>query len=265
MKFRKLLSKFMYNTYRKESNMTTKPIIEVKDLVKKFGHKIANDHISFSIQKGERVGIIGANGAGKTTLVEQIIGTSKPTAGEIIYGFEYKKTPQEKMGMQFQTSSYPEGLTVKDVIDFSLDIYGSTIKQKDLEELLKVFQIHDFYKAKAKGLSGGQQQKLNVLLAIAHNPELVILDEISTGLDILAREEIVGYVDKITRAKNMTTILISHHMSEIEMLCDRVIILSQGKIKAEDSINNIQKKHGSLGEFMKEIIGEELRRDNSNE
>lgn len=235
-----------------------KVILEVKDLVKKFGHKVANDHISFKIMAGERVGIIGANGAGKTTLVEQIIGTSKPTDGEIKYGFSYKKTPQEKMGMQFQTSSYPEGLSVKDVIDFSLDIYGSDVKQKDLEALLKIFQIYDFYKAKAKGLSGGQQQKLNVFLAIAHNPELVILDEISTGLDILAREEIVGYVDKITREKKMTTILISHHMSEIETLCDRVIILSQGKIKAEDTIQNIKKEHGSLGEFMKEIIGEEL-------
>lgn len=235
-----------------------KVILEVNELVKKFGHKVANDHISFKIFKGERVGIIGANGAGKTTLVEQIIGTSKPSSGTITYGFDYKKTPQEKMGMQFQTSSYPEGLSVKDVIDFSLDIYGSNIKQKDLDELLKIFQIYDFYKAKAKGLSGGQQQKLNVLLAIVHNPELVILDEISTGLDILAREEIVGYVDKITRSKKMTTILISHHMSEIETLCDRVIILSQGKIKAEDTIANIKKDHGSLGEFMKQIIGEEL-------
>lgn len=241
---------------------TQQPIIEVKDLVKKFGHKIANDHINFKIYKGERVGIIGANGAGKTTLVEQIIGTSKPTSGEIIYGFKYNKTPQEKMGMQFQTSSYPEGLTVKDVIDFSLDIYGSDIKMEELNELLRIFQVQDFYKAKAKGLSGGQQQKLNVLLAVIHSPELVILDEISTGLDILAREEIVGYVDKLTRAKHMTTILISHHMSEIETLCDRVIILSQGKIKAEDTIEKIKKEHGSLGEYMKQIIGDELKAGN---
>lgn len=238
-----------------------KVMIEVKNLTKKFGSKIANNNVSFKIYDGERVGIIGANGAGKTTLVEQIIGTSKPTEGEIIYGFEYKKTPQEKMGMQFQTSSYPEGLSVKDVIDFSLDIYGSSIDEKELNNLLDVFQIRDFYKAKAKGLSGGQQQKLNVLLAIVHTPELVILDEISTGLDILAREEIVGYVDKITREKKMTTILISHHMSEIETLCDRVIILSKGEIRAEDSIANIKKSHGSLGQFMKEIISEELHRE----
>lgn len=238
-----------------------KVMIEVKNLTKKFGSKIANNNVSFKIYEGERVGIIGANGAGKTTLVEQIIGTSKPTEGEIIYGFEYKKTPQEKMGMQFQTSSYPEGLSVKDVIDFSLDIYGSSIDEKELNNLLDVFQIRDFYKAKAKGLSGGQQQKLNVLLAIVHTPELVILDEISTGLDILAREEIVGYVDKITREKKMTTILISHHMSEIETLCDRVIILSKGEIRAEDSIVNIKKSHGSLGQFMKEIISEELHRE----
>lgn len=233
-----------------------KKIIEVIDVVKKFGHKVANDHISFDIYEGERVGLIGANGAGKTTLVEQLIGVSKPTSGKIKYNFKYDITPQEQMGMQFQDSSYPEGLTVKDVIDFSLDIYGASIDKKELDYLLQVFQVKDFYKAKAKGLSGGQQQKLNVLLAVAHNPKIVILDEISTGLDISAREEIVGYVDKITRDKKMTTILISHHMSEIEQLCDRVIILSNGKVYAEETIANIKKKHGSLGEFMKEVIQE---------
>ena len=234
--------------------METKNIIEVNNVTKKFGGKIANNKISFKIKRGERVGIIGENGAGKTTLVEQLIGVSKPTSGKIKYNFSYQKTPQEKMGMQFQESSYPDGLSVKDIIDFSLEIYGSNINKKSLDEILDKFQVSDFYKSKAKGLSGGQQQKLNVLLAIVHNPEIVILDEISTGLDISAREEIVGYVDRITKEKKMTTIMISHHMSEIQRLCSRVIILSKGKIFMEETISNIKKKHGSLDNLMRNII-----------
>lgn len=236
-----------------------KKIIEVNKLVKKFGNKIANDNISFSIQEGERLGIIGANGAGKTTLVEQLIGVSKPTKGKITYNFKYIKTPQEKMGMQFQDSSYPEGLSVKDIIDFSLEIYGSSIKEKDLKEMLKKFQIEDFYKAKAKGLSGGQQQKLNVFLAIIHKPEVVILDEISTGLDISAREEIIGYIDEITKKEKMTTILISHQMSEIERLCSRVIVLSKGKVLYDDSVSNLKKKFKSLELMARDVIHKEVK------
>ena len=240
--------------------MNTK-IIEVKDLIKKFGNKVANNKISFDVYKGERLGIIGANGAGKTTLVEQLIGVSKPTKGEIKYNFKYLKTPQERMGMQFQDSSYPEGLTVKDIIDFSLEIYGSQLKKSELMDMLKKFQIEDFYKAKAKGLSGGQQQKLNVFLAIIHKPEIVILDEISTGLDISAREEIIGYIDEITTKEKMTTILISHQMAEIERLCSRIIVLSKGKILYDDSIVNLKKKFKSLELLARDVIHKEASHD----
>lgn len=236
--------------------MELKPIIEIKNLYKEFGNVVANKNLNFTLYKGERVGIIGANGAGKTTLVEQIIGTSKPTRGEINYNFEYEKSPQEKMGMQFQDSSYPTGLTVKDIIDFSLEIYGANINQEELKKMLDRFQVSSFYKSQAKGLSGGQQQKLNVLLAIAHDPEIVILDEISTGLDISAREEIVGYVDEITRDREMTTILISHHMSEIKRLCNRVIILAKGEIWYDGPIDKLEQEHGTLDEIMRQIIKE---------
>ncbi len=233
-------------------------ILEVIGITKKFGQKIANHNISFSIKKGERIGIIGANGAGKTTLVEQIIGTIKPSSGEIKYNFKYKTTPQEKMGMQFQESSYPTGLRVKDIINFSLEIYGSDINGKDLSKMLEKFQVKAFYKSNANGLSGGQKQKLNVLLAIAHNPEIVILDEISTGLDISAREEILGYVDDVTKEKEIATILVSHNMDEIERLCSRVIILAKGEVLMEETIKNIQEKHHSLSDLMRKIIKEDL-------
>jgi len=232
-----------------------KKIIEIKNLTKSFGKKIANDNISFDIYEGERIAIVGGNGAGKTTLVEQIIGTSIPTSGEIVYNFDYKKSPQEEMGMQFQESSYPEGLTVKDIIEFSLQIYNYKGGQKEIHSLIEKFQVTPFINEKAKSLSGGQQQKLNVLLAITHNPKIVILDEISTGLDISAREEIIGYIDEITKKEKITTILISHNMNEVERLCTRLIVLKDGKLLNIDTIKNIQKKHKSVDLYMKKVIG----------
>lgn len=249
------MSKKIINNKKEIEN---KYIIEVNNLTKKFGDVIANNNITFKIKKGERLAIIGANGAGKTTLVEQLIGVSKPTSGEIKYNFKFNKTPQEKMGMQFQDSSYPDGLSVKDIIDFSLEVYASDIPKKVLKEMLKKFQVEKFYKSKAKGLSGGQQQKLNVLLAILHHPEIVVLDEISTGLDISAREEIVSYIDGITKKDEITTILISHQMSEVERLCSRVIFLESGKVKFDEPIKNIISKYGSLDAFSREIIRKEI-------
>lgn len=229
-------------------------IIEIKNLFKKFGDVEANSNISFNIYDGERIGIIGANGAGKTTLVEQIIGIIKPTSGQINYNFSFNKSPQEQMGMQFQDSSYPDGLNVKDIIEFSMEIYGVKFSHKKLEQLLNKFQIKSFYKAKAKGLSGGQQQKLNVLLAIIHNPKVVILDEISTGLDILAREEIINYVEWIVKQNNTTTILISHNMDEIEKLCERIVILQKGKVVKIAKIDDIKKQYLNLNNYMHQFL-----------
>ena len=235
-----------------------KELLTLRNVTKKFGDKIANDSINLVIGKGERVGIIGANGAGKTTLVEQIIGLSNPTSGSVEYGFNYKRTPQEGMGIQFQESSYPPGITVKDIIEFNLSIYGGSVDIEYVKDIIKVFQMDKFITAKAKSLSGGQQQKLNVLLAVIHKPELIILDEISTGLDILAREEIISYVEKILKDESKTSILISHHMSEIERLCDRVIVLKDGKIFADESIDQVKQKHGTLDQYMREVISNEI-------
>lgn len=225
-------------------------IIDVQNISKKFKDKIANNNIAFKVYRGDKIGIIGENGAGKTTLVEQLVGISQPTNGKIVYYFRYKRSPQEKMGIQFQDSSYPEGLTVKDVIDFQLDIYGSKISRKRLEKLIDIFKIRKFYREKAKSLSGGQQQKINVLLAIIHDPEIVILDEISTGLDIAAKEEIFSYVKQILENKNMTTLLISHNMSEIERLCKRIIVLENGAITYDGTLKHILDEYESLNQFM---------------
>lgn len=230
------------------------PVLNVIDVTKKFGDFIAVDKVSFSIARGERVAIIGANGAGKTTVTEIIAGLSKPTDGMIEYGFDFKESPQEGIGMQFQKSDYPSGLTVKDMVMFADNLRKLKTSHNRLHELLDKFQMTDFYKRKAKNLSGGQKQKLNILMSVLHKPRLIILDELSTGLDISAREEIIDFTDKLLESEGMSAIVISHHFEEIEKLCTRVIAMDRGKIVANDSIKSIAEEHGSLAKFAKKLI-----------
>lgn len=229
-------------------------ILKLTNVTKKFGSFVAVNNVSFELKAGERVGLIGGNGAGKTTISEMIAGINQPTSGKIDYGFKYKHKPQEGIGMQFQDSTYPSGLTVKDIITFARNLHKINMTNVELKSILESFQMDEFYNRKARSLSGGQRQKLNILLSVIHNPKLVILDELSTGLDIAAREDIIEFTDKLLRKNNTSAILISHHMAEIRDLCDRVIILDRGQILETKDIKTLEKEHGSLDKYMKKII-----------
>ncbi len=231
-----------------------KPILKVKKVTKEYGELKALDDISFELMPGERVGLIGGNGAGKTTISEIIVGLNKGTKGTIEYGFDYKEQPQEKIGMQFQDSNYPSGLTIKDIIKFAINVHKIKISNKELANLLNIFQMTDFYNRPSRSLSGGQRQKLNILLSVLHKPKLVIFDELSTGLDVLARDEIIKFSDTLLRQNGISAILISHHVEEIERICDKVIVLDHGKVIKRATIVDIKKQHGTLEEFLKKII-----------
>ena len=231
-----------------------KPILKVKRVTKEYGELKALDNISFELMPGERVGLIGGNGAGKTTISEIIVGLNKGTKGTIEYGFDYKEQPQEKIGMQFQDSNYPSGLTIKDIIKFAINVHKIKISNKELTNLLNIFQMTDFYNRPSRSLSGGQRQKLNILLSVLHKPKLVIFDELSTGLDVLARDEIIKFSDTLLRQNGISAILISHHVEEIERICDKVIVLDHGKVIERASIEDIKKEHGTLEEFLKKTI-----------
>ena len=233
-----------------------KSILELNNVTKKFGSVIAVNDISFSLKKGDRIGIIGANGAGKTTLTEIIAGIDKPTSGEIKYNYKYKNSSQEGIGMQFQQSDYPSGLTVKDIVLFARNLRKLSISKEEIQDILKIFQMNEFYNRKVKNLSGGQKQKLNILLSIIHSPNIVILDELSTGLDISARQEIINFTDQLLAKRNMTAILVSHHISEIKALCEKVIIMDHGSIMEISYIKDIEKKHGSLETYARNLINQ---------
>ncbi|MBO7084658.1 ABC transporter ATP-binding protein [bacterium] len=185
-------------------NATLKPLIAIKNLCmvfkrKNVGKVYAVNNISFDINYLENLAFIGANGAGKTTTVEIIAGINKPTSGTIDYNFKYKKSFQEQIGIQFQDSSYPRGITVKNVIDFMRDAQGvdkERMSDEEFDELLDIFKIKEFYNLGASKLSGGQQQRLNVLLSLMHKPKIIFLDELATGLDIQIRHKLEEFVQQ---------------------------------------------------------------------
>ena len=249
------------NKTKGKKNVKKPYVLSVKNVTMKFGSFVALNNVSFDIKKGESVGIIGANGAGKTTISEIIVGINKPTSGTMDYGFEYNKTHKEKVGMQFQDSSYPSGLTVKDIIRFARRLHGKTMSTADIKKMMNVFQMGGFYKRKARSLSGGQRQKLNIFLSVIHKPELVILDELSTGLDISARKDIIQFTKTLLKQNKIASILISHHMNEIKDICDRVIVLNKGEVMRIATIKEIEKESGSLDVYMENLISTSNKKD----
>lgn len=213
-------------------------MVKVKNLKKNYGTKSAVKGISLSINPGDTFCIIGPNGAGKTTTIETILGTKNLTSGEIsIMGRNPVKNRKEvfkRVGVQFQESSYQLTIKVKEILEFTYAIYNL----KYDESVLEGFNLLDKKETTVSDLSGGERQKLSILLATLHNPEIVFLDELTTGLDPAARRETWKYIKELN-ANGTTVVLTSHFMDEVEYLCNRGIFLLNGEIVKEGSIKEI--------------------------
>lgn len=235
-------------------DLSSPNILEINDLTKVFktrtGDLIANNHISFNVKRNRNLAILGHNGAGKTVLVETIVGITRQDSGTIKYNFPFKKTFNECIGIQFQDSSYPFGIKVKDIIMFFIKAYKLSISEKELEELLRKFGVDIFFNKNAGSLSGGQQQRVNLLLSVLHRPKILFLDELSTGLDIKIRNEIKTFIKDYAKQYNMSIIIISHDMNEVEYLADDILVLKDGQVKYFDSKENILKNNKSLENFI---------------
>ena len=236
-----------------------KKIISIEHLTKEFGrkekHVKAVNDISFCLYENQNIAFLGSNGAGKTTTVEMIVGITRPTSGKIKYFLSPKESDKLKyIGIQFQDSSYPSHLSVKSIVKFIRDAYNSKLTTTQLDGMIDQFGIRDFYKHNASSLSGGQKQRLNILLALLHKPKLVILDELSTGLDITIRNEIKKFIKQYCLENGMTIFIISHDIHEIDYLTDRLIIMDQGKIVADVLKKNLQKEKIDLEEFITRYI-----------
>jgi ABC-2 type transport system ATP-binding protein len=209
--------------------------IEVHHLQKSYGQVVAVDGVSFTVQQGEIFGIVGPNGAGKTTTIETIIGLRQADGGQIsVLGLDPQKDARalgNRIGIQLQQAALPDRMKVWEALDLYASFYERTVPW---EPLLEQWGLGDKRNAQFATLSGGQKQRLFICLALLNDPEIVFLDELTTGLDPQSRRATWELVIAI-RDHGKTVIVISHYMDEVEKLADRVAIIDQGKLIALDT------------------------------
>jgi ABC-2 type transport system ATP-binding protein len=209
--------------------------IEVKALAKSYGPLKAVDGVSFNVGTGEIFGMVGPNGAGKTTTIECLEGMRFPDGGDVrVLGLDPREDGQdlrERIGVQLQQSALPDDMKVWEALDLFASYYRKPAPWKPLLERL---EIADKANARFSKLSGGQKQRLFIALALVNDPDLVFLDELTTGLDPHARRSMWDLVRAI-RERGKTVFLTTHYMEEAEHLCDRVLVIDHGRIVALDS------------------------------
>lgn len=214
--------------------MTT-PAIEATGLTKKYRGTIAVDNLDLRVDQGATLGILGANGAGKTTTVEMIAGLRKPSAGTVrVMGLDPDKDRakvRQVLGVQLQEAELHSALTASELVHLYRSFYPDP---RPAQEVLDMVGLADEAGTRFENLSGGQQQRLSVALALVGRPRVVILDELSTGLDPRARRRVWKAIEQM-RSDGVTVVLISHAMDEVERLCDEVLLLDAGKVLATGS------------------------------
>ena len=200
----------------------------VQGLTKVYDGKTAVDHLSFSMQSGTVFGLLGANGAGKSTTIECILGTKQADAGTVrLLGQDPKKSRRalfQRIGVQFQEGDYEKEIKVSELCEEIASLYR---KPADWRALCAQFGIGEKTGALVKNLSGGEQQRLFIVLALIPQPELVFLDELTTGLDAKARRGVWKTLETL-KEHGLTIFLTSHFMDEVEALCDEICILKKG-------------------------------------
>ncbi len=241
--------------------MSKDTIIEVKNLVKKYGKLTAVNGVSFDVKEGEIFGILGPNGAGKTTILEIMETLRDESDGDVVIaGYSINKNPEKIksiIGVQLQSSGFPNELNLKEILHVFASLYNAKI---DVDELLKKVLLNDKKKSKVKELSGGQKQRFSIATTIVHSPSIIFLDEPSTGLDPQSRRNLWKLIQEI-RDSGATIVLTTHFMDEAEFLCDRVAILDNGEILDIDTPKNLISKLVKNGFKRKECIQEATLED----
>lgn len=216
-------------------------VIRVEQLSKSYHGKPVLENLSFSLQQGQYLGLLGANGAGKSTSIECILGTKDKDWGEVnILGMDPmrdRKRLFQKVGVQFQDSNYQREIKVDELCEVTSSFYKDSL---DWKELLGKFGIIDKEKSNVKDLSGGERQRLFIALTLIPKPEILFMDELTTGLDARARRE-VWKILKNLKSEGMTMVLTSHFMDEVEALCDSIIILKKGNVIYQGTVEQAVK------------------------
>ena len=237
----------------------SEPAVSVKNLTKSFSGRRVVDELSFDVQRGQVFALLGHNGAGKSTAIDLILGLKAPDGGSAkILGMDaakHRKQVFERVGVQLQNTRYQPNITVEEACIEYASLYAAPA---DYPRLLEQFGLDTLKKSFVSKLSGGERQKLSVVLALIGSPEIVFLDELTTGLDVAARREVWRTLKQL-KAQGLTIFLTTHYMEEAEALCDRVCIIKSGKKVTEGAIDEVIASSGrkNLEEAYLFFMGEE--------
>ena len=216
-------------------------IITIENVCKNYKTKKALDNVCLTIKEGELFGLLGVNGAGKTTLIKILCGLTRKTSGTIIINnFNLDKEIdkiKEIIDISPQETSVANNLTVKENLEFFANIYNNN-NTNTINEIVDIFNLNEVINQRAKTLSGGYKRRLSIAIALISKPKILFLDEPTLGLDVFARRELWNIIRKLQ--KDITIILTSHYLEEIENLCDRVAILSNGKLLKTGTIEELK-------------------------
>ncbi len=232
----------------------SKALLEVRNLVKHYPNVQAVNGVSLAIPEGVCFGLLGPNGAGKTTTIEIMEGINRPTSGEVLFrGEPIGPLFRSKTGIQFQSTALPDFLRVGETLKLFRSFYSEGM---DIAQVIELCSLGDLLKRDTHKLSGGQRQRVLLALALVNDPDLLFLDEPTTGLDPQARRNFWDLVKRI-RALGKTILLTTHYMDEAYILCDEIAIMDRGKIIAQGSPDSLLKKQfdGVLMEIPEEDWG----------
>ncbi len=220
-------------------------VLEVKNLTKQFGDFTAVDHVSFSLKEGEILGLLGPNGAGKTTTIQMLLDVMDPTSGEISYfGKTFKKSRSEILKKINFSSAYinvPKLFKVEEVLNFFAYLYEVPDRKKRINKLLKEFEIDHLRDKSVNTISAGERARLLLTKAFLNYPEIILLDEPTSSLDPEIAVKIREFLKTERKEYNVSILITSHNMQEIEEMCDWVVFLNYGKVIAENSPENLVK------------------------
>jgi ABC-2 type transport system ATP-binding protein len=241
------------STHAARGAAQSQTLVEVDDATQRFRRRVALDGFSISIGEGTVVGILGPNGAGKTTLINLVAGLSRPVSGLIRWrGKEivspFPREVRRSIGMVTQQTALYDELTVRQNLRFAADLYGVEDRNERIGELLELVGLSDRVKSQAGSLSGGMQRRLALGRALLHDPELLILDEPTLGVDVEARHALWGHI-RWLRRKGKTVLLSTNHLDEAEALCDRIVVLRAGRRVTEGDPAELLARTGRLVEI----------------
>ncbi|MDQ1543033.1 MAG: type transport system ATP-binding protein [Actinomycetota bacterium] len=229
-----------------DNQVASAPILEIADLSVRYGTRTAVDKVSLQIRRGEIFGLLGPNGAGKTSTLSAIEGLVKPSGGTVLVDrIDIQRDPlaaKARLGVQLQSSSFQSELTIEQIVRLYSGLYGMSVTRQGIADRIRGIGLDAELGKRFKSLSGGQQQRLSLLIAVIHEPVLLLLDEPTSGLDPQSRRQLWDRIENL-RTGGGSILLTTHSMEEAQAVCDRVAIIDRGKVLTVDSPSELVAKH----------------------